>query len=255
MAQIMARAALGLAERDCGALSMARRRADSFDAEVCWIRTQIPPPLVKIAENSDCKQKIALPHRLVNCKVELGSKSLPARLRDRLMNDPRLNSIHLDFPRREDFRRAREMLLSGRGLLTLAGEKQSLSSPEAGSHTMVQEAVDEAPPSADHWLIDKGTVYPLKIGVNTIGRLPDNDVVIQGPYVSRRHCAILVHSGDKCELYDIASKNGTFINGAKLSGPTCLHPGDDIQMCDRHFAFMSRTIPKVPADHDATFSE
>src|SRR5947208_33618 len=100
------------------------------------------------------------------------------------------------------------MLLGGRGLRTLAGEEQELSSVRGGSHTMVQESPDQAPASADHWLLDQGTVYPLKIGVNTIGRLPDNDVVIQGPYVSRRHCAILVHSGPKCELYDVASKNG-----------------------------------------------
>jgi hypothetical protein len=158
------------------------------------------------------------------------------------MNDSRLNSVHLDFPRREDFRRARDILLGNRGVHTIAVEKQHLSSPEAGSHTMVQEAEGKAPASSDHWLMDQGAVYPLKTGVNTIGRLPDNDVVIQGPYVSRRHCAILVHAGARCELYDIASKNGTYVNGTKLSGPTFLHSGDEIQMCDRRFVFMSRTI-------------
>src|ERR1700682_3577727 len=171
------------------------------------------------------------------------------------MNDPHLNSVHLDFPRRDDFRRAREQLLSGRGLQTLAVEKQHLSSHEGGSHTMIQDAPDRVPASTDHWLMDQGTVYPLKIGVNTIGRLPDNDVVIHGPYVSRSYCAILVHAVEKCELYDVASKNGTYINGAKLSGPTCLHSGDDIQMCDRHFVFMSRTIGKKKADQEGTLSE
>jgi hypothetical protein len=170
------------------------------------------------------------------------------------MTDPRLNSVHLDFPRRDDFRRAREMLLGGRGMQTLAGEKQISPSAE-GSHTMVQEALERAPTSADHWLMDQEAIYPLKIGVNTVGRLPDNDIVIRGPYVSRRHCAILVHAGEKCELYDIASKNGTFINGAKLGGPTSLHSGDKIQMCDRHFVFMSRTIARAEPDHDGTLTE
>ena len=171
------------------------------------------------------------------------------------MSDPRLNSVHLDFPRRDDFRRAREMLLSGRGMQTLAGERDQLLSSDAGSHTMLQDPHGQAPDSADHWLMAQEAVYPLKIGVNTIGRLPDNDIVLRGPYVSRRHCAILVHAGDGCELYDVASKNGTFINGAKLCGPTSLHSGDEIQMCDRQFVFMSRKIERGSAGHDATAVE
>jgi len=147
------------------------------------------------------------------------------------------------------------MLLSGRGLQTLAVEQEHLSSHQDGSHTMVQDGPDQPPASADHWLMDQGTIHPLKIGVNTIGRLPDNDVVIQGPYVSRRHCAILVHAGEKCELYDIASKNGTYINGAKLCGPTKLHSGDEIQMCDRRFVFMCRTGDQDQAEQDGTMSE
>jgi pSer/pThr/pTyr-binding forkhead associated (FHA) protein len=147
------------------------------------------------------------------------------------------------------------MLLGGRGLQTIALERQILSSHEGGSHTMVEDAEGKSPPSSDHWLMEQGAIYPLKTGVNTIGRLPDNDVVIQGPYVSRRHCAILVHAGDKCELYDIASKNGTFVNGAKLSGPAFLHSGDEIQMCDRRFIFMSRTAGRERAQDEGTLSE
>jgi hypothetical protein len=158
------------------------------------------------------------------------------------MSDPRLNSIHLESPRREDFRRAREALLDGRGLHTLAAEKHELSLGR-GSHTFVEADGDKVPADSDHWLICREAVYPLKVGVNTIGRLPDNDVVIQGPYVSRRHCAILVHAGDGCELYDIASKNGTFVNGSRLNGPTHLAAGDEIRMCDRQFVFMSKKGP------------
>jgi pSer/pThr/pTyr-binding forkhead associated (FHA) protein len=96
------------------------------------------------------------------------------------------------------------------------------------------------PEGSDFWLRDKAGTYALKVGVNTIGRLPDNDVVLTGEFVSRRHCAILVHAGEGCEVYDIASKNGTFINGARLSGPMPLAPGDQIRMCDREVVFMSR---------------
>jgi pSer/pThr/pTyr-binding forkhead associated (FHA) protein len=73
-----------------------------------------------------------------------------------------------------------------------------------------------------------------------VGRAPDNDVVISDAYVSRRQCAILVHAGDGCELHDVASKNGTFLNGQKLDGPTLLHDGDEIRMCDRQLVFVLR---------------
>src|SRR6266404_7792393 len=167
------------------------------------------------------------------------------------MNDPHLNSVHLEFPRREDFRRARDQVLEGRGMQTVALERHS-GLLGGISHTMIENDCGRPPSCADFWLKDPEGIYPLKIGVNTIGRLPDNDVVIQGPYVSRRHCAILVHAAPKCELYDIASKNGTYINGGKLSGPTFLHAGDEIQMCDRRFVFMSRTIAQKPAEGEGT---
>jgi hypothetical protein len=170
------------------------------------------------------------------------------------MNDPRLNSVHLGFPRREDFRRARGALLDARGMNTLALETHPSQGGGIG-HTMIESAPDCVPASADFWLMDREGVYPLKVGVNTIGRLPDNDVVIPGPYVSRRHCAILVHAGDGCELYDIASKNGTFINGLKLNGPTHLASGDEIRMCDRQFVFMSKKEANDQAAHEATQAE
>jgi pSer/pThr/pTyr-binding forkhead associated (FHA) protein len=170
------------------------------------------------------------------------------------MNDPRLNSVHLEFPRREDFRRARDELLHHRGMNTLAVERRA-GALGGESHTLVEDIKNAIPASADFWLLDQAAIYPLKVGVNTIGRLPDNDVVIQGPYVSRRHCAILVHAGDGCELYDIASKNGTYINGLKLNGPTHLSSGDEIRMCDRQFIFMSRKGPKDEPAYDQTRTE
>jgi pSer/pThr/pTyr-binding forkhead associated (FHA) protein len=106
-----------------------------------------------------------------------------------------------------------------------------------------QNRCDESSPDVDYWLMDHDGIYPLRVGVNTIGRLPDNNVVIQGAYVSRRHCAILVHARDGCELHDIASKNGTYINGLRLCGPTQLSAGDEIRMCDRQFIFMSKHGP------------
>jgi hypothetical protein len=158
------------------------------------------------------------------------------------MTDPRLNSVHLESPRRQVFRQAREALLGARGMQTVAAENlEAEAPPSSNPHTLVLHADSQPPPDLRFWLLDRESLYPLKVGLNTIGRAPENDVVVQDAYVSRRHCAILVHAGDGCELHDIASKNGTFINGRKLAGPTSLAPGDEIRMCDRQFVFMSRT--------------
>jgi hypothetical protein len=158
------------------------------------------------------------------------------------MTDPRLNSVHLESPRRQVFRQARDMLLSARGMQTVAAENLEAAAPPSSSpHTMVLHAESQPPPGLRFWLVDREFLYPLKVGLNTIGRAPENDVVIQDAYVSRRHCAILVHAGDSCELHDIASKNGTFVNGRKLAGPTPLAAGDEIRMCDRQFVFMTRS--------------
>lgn len=81
-------------------------------------------------------------------------------------------------------------------------------------------------------LMERGRAHPLKVGVNTVGRLADNDVVLDDPHVSRRHCAVLVHSNQSCELHDVASKNGTFLNGERIACPTRLKAGDEIRMCE-----------------------
>lgn len=154
------------------------------------------------------------------------------------MADPRLNSGHLRCFRRCQYRRTREALFSARGWLTLAVE---------GVHRLVG-GVDDWPsllpaqpehliPGPKYLLIDEqaGGCYPLRTGLNTIGRLPDNDIVLEGSTVSRRHCVVLVHTWGTCELYDTASRNGTFVNGQPFRQPIRLASGDHIDVCQRLF--------------------
>jgi FHA domain len=153
------------------------------------------------------------------------------------MADARLNSIHLELPQRQEFRAARDQLLLGRGDRTLCVEGQSNFAK--GSHNLEpgQQAAETVP--ARFVLVDKDVVYPLNVGLNTIGRMPDNDVVVDDGYVSRRHCAILVHTDDSCELQDVASKNGTLVNGQKIQCPTRLQAGDEIRICTRSLVFVA----------------
>jgi pSer/pThr/pTyr-binding forkhead associated (FHA) protein len=169
------------------------------------------------------------------------------------MTDSRLNSIHLDASRRQDFRQARELLLGARGQQTQALENQNGPgwSSEVNA-TAIQNLDNRAPGNLKYLLMDRDYIYPLKVGLNTVGRMPDNDVVLQDPYVSRRHCAILVHAGDGCELHDIASKNGTFVNGRKISGPTPLNSGDEIRMCGKQLVFLTKNDAQHASGHHTT---
>lgn len=165
------------------------------------------------------------------------------------MNDPRLNSMHLGPDRRPLFRCAREQLLSARGAQTCYFE-------QSGTDSATQHGdADEAALALDYCLMDQERVYPLKIGVNTVGRANENDLVVTDGFISRRHCAILVHATRGCELHDTASKNGTFLNGAKLAKPTRLKCGDQIRMCDRHFIFLIKGEPLPPSSLSQTFAE
>jgi hypothetical protein len=163
------------------------------------------------------------------------------------MNDPRFNSIHLDAqPRREDYRRARERLFGACGSHTIAIDLERLAEdPHPHPHTII-ESPDNIPTTVKFWLIDKDTVLPLRPGVNSIGRMPDNDVVIADGSVSRRHCAIVVHQSRGCEIHDTASKNGTFLNGKKIVGPTRLVPGDEIRLCDHTIVFQGGDVIPSP---------
>jgi hypothetical protein len=158
-----------------------------------------------------------------------------------------LNSMHLEAPRREQFRQARAKLIEACGDRTrCAIDQDAESASPDDSRTMIQNLENRLPSGTECALMDKESIYPLKIGLNTIGRLPDNDIVLEDPYVSRRHCAILVHASNSFELHDVASKNGTYLNGCRLSGPTPLASGDEIRMCDRQLIFVIKHDPNQP---------
>ena len=60
-----------------------------------------------------------------------------------------------------------------------------------------------------------GQVHPLKVGVNTVGRGPGNDIILADNSMSRRH-AELHWDGHNCMVTDLGSTNGTFLGGQRL---------------------------------------
>ena len=60
-----------------------------------------------------------------------------------------------------------------------------------------------------------GRVYPLVLEKTTVGRAAGNTLVISDASLSAAHCEILVN-GAEVIVRDLGSRNGTFVNGAKL---------------------------------------
>ena len=80
--------------------------------------------------------------------------------------------------------------------------------------------------------------WPLAAKETTIGRLPDNDIVIVDRWISRHH-AHIVRQGIRYVIKDLDSKNGTFVNGQRLRAPQELEDGDRIQVAPQYqFAFV-----------------
>jgi hypothetical protein len=61
----------------------------------------------------------------------------------------------------------------------------------------------------------------------TVGTLDSNDVVVDADGVSRVH-AVFERFGDTWCVRDLGSRNGTFVNGARIIGERVLHSGDEI---------------------------
>ncbi len=67
----------------------------------------------------------------------------------------------------------------------------------------------------------------LRDGKNLLGRAADCAIRIDRPSVSRHHARIVVANGDAV-LEDLASKNGTFLGGKRITQSTALANGDVI---------------------------
>ena len=69
--------------------------------------------------------------------------------------------------------------------------------------------------------------FTLDQDVITIGRAPENDLVIPDEGVSRHH-ARLTRQGNNWVLQDLGSRNGTIINRQRISAPVFLTPGSQV---------------------------
>jgi len=77
---------------------------------------------------------------------------------------------------------------------------------------------------------NRGKDFKIIKDETTIGREPENDIVIPNPTVSRFHAKI-TRSEDKYFIEDLGSANGTMVNGIRVT-KELLHDGDIVQLGD-----------------------
>ncbi len=76
-----------------------------------------------------------------------------------------------------------------------------------------------------------GQVFELNKPVISIGRDISNDFVVNDAEVSRKH-ATMTLEGDRYQIEDLNSTNGTYVDGQRLIGPHLLAPGEIIMFGD-----------------------
>lgn len=79
------------------------------------------------------------------------------------------------------------------------------------------------------WLVRNDRAFPLALGENVAGRDPRCDVWVEASGVSRRHARLDVDA-ESTTIVDLASSNGTFVAGERLTGPRRLLDGDVIEL-------------------------
>jgi pSer/pThr/pTyr-binding forkhead associated (FHA) protein len=73
-----------------------------------------------------------------------------------------------------------------------------------------------------------GTSFAVLRSPTRIGRLPDNDIVLNDKRVSRHHAELILRTG-RWTLRDTGSTNGTAING-KMVKEAALKSGDKLSL-------------------------
>ncbi|HWB10305.1 MAG TPA: FHA domain-containing protein [Pirellulales bacterium] len=93
-----------------------------------------------------------------------------------------------------------------------------------------------------------GQEIPIRVSRFLIGRADDCHLRANSTQVSRYHCAIVVEDG-RLWVRDYGSRNGTFVQGARIAERCHLKDGDQLQVGPLHFVVVVHK-EQAAAGHD-----
>ena len=103
-----------------------------------------------------------------------------------------------------------------------------------------------APEPVTCWLSWGEREYALKSGAQTVGRDGQAAVRIDALSISRAHARIRC-GADGASIEDLQSKNGTWVNGTKVSGAAPLTDGDEVRIGSITLTFRNISAPRPTA--------
>jgi hypothetical protein len=112
--------------------------------------------------------------------------------------------------------------VAGHRLSDLAGAFVAYGGSMIGDH----------PPECAFTVVDglaRGSTFTIPAGRSAIGRVAGTAVTLPDATVSRRHAEI-DRSAAGIAIRDLASANGTYVNGARLHGARELNDGDEVRI-------------------------
>lgn len=80
-------------------------------------------------------------------------------------------------------------------------------------------------------LVVNGREHPLPAGCTFVGRDGGCGIVLHDVLVSRNHCHVLVDARGAV-VEDLGSRNGTWLNGRRVSGSVEVRDGDELRVGD-----------------------
>ena len=110
---------------------------------------------------------------------------------------------------------------------------------------LLREHVISHDGAADAWLVDGfGAAHPVNASGCRIGRRPDGDLALLHGSVSRDHVE-LVRGGDGWQVRDRGSRNGTRIDGRRITGRGPLPSGAMLAVGEVRLWFVDGALPLV----------
>ena len=95
------------------------------------------------------------------------------------------------------------------------------------------------------WLTWQDKRFPLEDGAHVVGRDPRCDVWIDASGVSRRHARIVIE-GERAVIEDLASRNGTFVRGRRITTLLALADGDQLELGSAALTFRTWSDDRAP---------
>lgn len=159
-------------------------------------------------------------------------------LRVRRAEVPLLLSTRQHISFEADFDRGLRALMAVLRPAKVAPAAAPVPPPATPAITSTLVVGDELPVLIIDWPNAPNQEVTLSRASYSIGRAPDNDVVLALPIVSSHHLrveTIILPEGFQVQVVDLGSRNGTFVSGRRLAPnvPHTLDPGDVINLGDR----------------------